>query len=423
MIFVTTNKDLNGQFIEEFNLVQDNANKLIVGEKYSYPKLMELLKLPIKKGECRTSQIKRIQHYIQWDTKTKVYSGIIEDAIPVLKKTNTSAYYELVKDCLLFKLQEFIEEHPNVPYLYLSYDRAIYMCDLVSEGFLLTKTFDGSEIAGALLGISGNFIRKYREQLRKDAISITNNTLKNMKKDNLIYYEECILFMEYERDEFNNIVTVTSEEGILEKATHRRASIIEAKALMECKSIVLKQMLPNIEPNKRIFKLKNRNKYEEYRKNVVALLKSEFGINIDSFYDGYEIALNETNTEYNTEYYLQKLSLKNKIKAKMLNCNNAEYRKALECDIFKEGLFGEEVITEANEVIINVTNMMVEDAEINNALKVEVRNKSYEKKLSELKDEIKKVGNNKTASDDRFNDELNALKSQISIIAEALNRN
>ena len=95
----------------------------------------------------------------------------------------------------------------------------------------------------------------------------------------------------------------------------------------------------------------------------------------------------------------------------------------MECDIFKEGLFGEEVITEANEVIINVTNMMVEDAEINNALKVEVRNKSYEKKLSELKDEIKKVGNNKTASDDRFNDELNALKSQISIIAEALNRN
>ena len=169
--------------------------------------------------------------------------------------------------------------------------------------------------------------------------------------------------MEYERDEFNNIVTVTSEEGILEKATHRRASIIEAKALMECKSIVLKQMLPNIEPNKRIFKIKNRNKYEEYRKNVVALLKSEFGINIDSFYDGYEIALNETNTEYNTEYYLQKLSLKNKIKAKMLNCNNAEYRKALECDIFKEGLFGEEVIAEANEVIINVTNMMVEDAE------------------------------------------------------------
>lgn len=201
---MTTNKDLNGQFIEEFNLVQDNANKLIVGEKYSYPKLMELLKLPIKKGECRTSQIKRIQHYIQWDTKTKVYSGIIEDAIPVLKKTNTSAYYELVKDCLLFKLQEFIEEHPNVPYLYLSYDRAIYMCDLVSEGFLLTKTFDGSEIAGALLGISGNFIRKYREQLRKDAISITNNTLKNMKKDNLIYYEE-VNKLNYTKDNHDEI--------------------------------------------------------------------------------------------------------------------------------------------------------------------------------------------------------------------------
>ena len=41
--------------IQEFNTVMDNAEKLVVGEKYSYPKLMEALGLPIKK--CGSTKV------------------------------------------------------------------------------------------------------------------------------------------------------------------------------------------------------------------------------------------------------------------------------------------------------------------------------------------------------------------------------
>ena len=40
--------------IQEFNDIMDNAEKLVVGEKYSYPKLMEALGLPVKaKGSTK----------------------------------------------------------------------------------------------------------------------------------------------------------------------------------------------------------------------------------------------------------------------------------------------------------------------------------------------------------------------------------
>ena len=63
--------------IQEFNTIMDNASKLIVGEKYTYAKLMETLGLPVKaKGSTRIKQIERLKQYLNWDNKTRIFDGI-----------------------------------------------------------------------------------------------------------------------------------------------------------------------------------------------------------------------------------------------------------------------------------------------------------------------------------------------------------
>ena len=44
----------SAMLVEEFNAVMDNAEKLVIGEKYTYAKLMEALGLPVKcKGSTK----------------------------------------------------------------------------------------------------------------------------------------------------------------------------------------------------------------------------------------------------------------------------------------------------------------------------------------------------------------------------------
>ena len=417
-----TNKELNEEFIKEFNLVFDNAEKLVVGQKYKYADLMTILGLPIKKdGKCKTTQIKRIQSYIQWDSKTKIFDGIIEDAIPILKKTNTSEYYDSIKDCTIFNLQQYIDKNPTQGYLYLSYDRTLFYCDIVSEGFLLTKNNKASEIASGLIGVTSDFLIRYREQFRTDAIKIVDKAFENMQSDGLLSYEKCVMFVEFQRDEFNNVIINIndSECKLLKKASHRKAEMYEVEALNKCKHIVLEQMLPHVEPNKRIFVLKNTDRYKHYRENVMELMRSEFNIDIDSFYNAYEIDLTKVNMKYDADYFNERSNLKLKFKAKMKKCNNVNYRKALETVMRqKEGEFGVDI----EDAIIEVNKMIIDDSEVNEKLRVEVYTYELEKYKNKISAKLKEVKRTKTKTDDKTNDELNSLKQQITMLTEAIKR-
>ena len=54
--FIMAMTKTSAMLVEEFNAVMDNASKLVIGEKYSYPKLMETLGLPVKaKGSSKGS--------------------------------------------------------------------------------------------------------------------------------------------------------------------------------------------------------------------------------------------------------------------------------------------------------------------------------------------------------------------------------
>ena len=125
----------SAMLVEEFNAVMDNASKLVIGEKYTYAKLMEALGLPIKSnGSTKTNQIKRVQQYIFWDTKTKIYSGINEEAVPLIRN-NTGDYYESLKNCFSGELNAYIEEHKNQMTLTIGYDKFLQMCGIISNTF------------------------------------------------------------------------------------------------------------------------------------------------------------------------------------------------------------------------------------------------------------------------------------------------
>lgn len=177
--------------IQEFNTIMDNAEKLIVGNKYSYPKLMEALCLPIKaKGAGRVNQVKRIKQYLNWDSKTKIYSGINEDAIPVLKKSNTSEYYELIKDCLIYELNLYIAEHKEEESLFITQDELLFAWIIDNKNLFLAEYNCVSAIIGEILNLTTNDVKRYLKYLSHDAIPICDNALNNMKKENLIQYKK-----------------------------------------------------------------------------------------------------------------------------------------------------------------------------------------------------------------------------------------
>ena len=406
------NTDL--KFNEEYKRVQENVKKLVIGNKYKYAELMELLELPIKRGKGKTNQINRIKEYIQWDSKTKIYNGIIKDAEPVTKKTTSSEYYELVKDCFLTNLHEYIKRNPTKNRLNLSYNKALLMCDIVSDGYMLTNSKHGVEIASELLEIDTLSISTYREKLRSDGISILESTLNQMMKADLIYYEKGITFVKFKRDVHGHPIKILNERGALvNEATYTRATMEEMEALMECKAVILEEMLPDIKPANRMYVLKATGKYDKYYKRVLDKL-SDYGINIDNFFNGYDILLNKTNTNYNTESFLQSMDLKNKMSLKMLETKDKYYRNILYYECFSN---------EAYENKINkISNVMIDnDYEFNNSLEGKLSKAEITDNIDELKQRVKVVESSKAISVieydaylDKLNNMIKELYTQIS---------
>ena len=351
-----SNTDL--ELIQEFNSVMDNAEKLIVGNKYTYAKLMEALGLPVKKcGSAKTNQIQRVQQYIFWDTKTKIYSGVNEEAVPVLKGNNTGDYYESLKNCFSGELNAYIEEHKNQMTLTIGYDKFLQMCGIISNTFKLTKRGFARIKASEKLGVTSESVRVYRDRLRVDAIEIAENMLKNMKKNGLVDYANVIMFMLFERDEHGNIVKEKNKDGqYVKKATFRTASDEEVEMLSNAKNKILERMLPNVDASKRSFVIRNNSKqYKEFREDVLNYMRMKYNINIDGFFNGYELDLYSFKGKCDDDFFLAKQQVKNKFQAKMINCKDKTYLKAIEDSALKEeGNFADNasVISKLNEIMI-----------------------------------------------------------------------
>ena len=338
--------------VQEFNTVLNNASKLIVGNKYKYADLMETLGLPVKKGKCRDSQVARIKQYLNWDSKTKIFSGIIEDAVPVLKGNNTGDYYESLKNCFSGELNAYIEEHKNQMTLTIGYDKFLQMCGIISNTFKLTKRGFARIKTSEKLGVTTESIRVYRDRLRVDAIEIAENMLKNMKKNGLVDYANVIMFMLFERDEHGNIVKEKKDGQLIKKATFRTASDEEVEMLSNAKNKILERMLPNVDANKRSFVIRNNSKqYKEFREGVLNYMRMKYNINIDGFFNGYELELGSFKGKCDDDFFLAKQQVKNKFQAKMMNCKDKAYLKAIEKE---EGNFDDNasVISKLNEIMI-----------------------------------------------------------------------
>ena len=339
--------------VEEFNAVMDNASKLVIGEKYSYPKLMEALGLPVKsKGSTRLKQIERLKQYLNWDSKTRVFYGINEDAVPLIRN-NTGDYYESLKNCFSGELNAYIEEHKNQMTLTIGYDKFLQMCGIISNTFKLTKRGFARIKASEKLGVTSESIRVYRDRLRVDAIEIADNMLKNMKKNGLIDYNNIIMFMLFERDERGNIVKEKNKDGqYVKKATFRTASDEEVEMLSNAKNKILERMLPNVDASKRSFVIRNNSKqYKEFREGVLNYMRMKYNINIDGFFNGYELELGSFKGKCDDDFFLAKQQVKNKFQVKMINCKDKAYLKAIEKE---EGNFDDNasVISKLNEIMI-----------------------------------------------------------------------
>ena len=343
----------SAMLVEEFNAVMDNAEKLIIGEKYSYPKLMEALGLPVKsKGSTRLKQIERLKNYLNWDSKTRIYSGINEEAVPLIRN-NTGDYYESLKNCFSGELNAYIEEHKNQMTLTIGYDKFLQMCGIISNTFKLTKRGFARIKASEKLGVTSESIRVYRDRLRVDAIEIAENMLKNMKKNGLVDYTNVIMFMLFERDEHGNIVKDKNKDGqLIKKATFRTASDEEVEMLSNAKNKILERMLPNVDASKRSFVIRNNSKqYKEFREGVLNYMRMKYNINIDGFFNGYELELGSFKGKCDDDFFLAKQQVKNKFQAKMINCKDKAYLKAIE---EVEGNFADSasVIGKLNDVMI-----------------------------------------------------------------------
>ena len=340
--------------VQEFNLIMDNAGKLIVGNKYTYAKLMEALGLPIKaKGSTRMKQVERLKQYLNWDSKTCIFDGINEDATPCLKGTYTSEYYELIKNCLSTELYDYIQEHKHQATFIMSYDRLLSMCGITSDTFKLAKHTFAEVKIGEKLELKSETVKIYRQQLKKDAKKICVNALNNMKKEGLIDFDEATFFMFYERDICGDIDKGRNKDGeYTEKISHiRRASDEEVSILETAKSKVLEQMFPNVEPNKRSYKLLITNKYKSYANDVTKFLKEKHNISIDAFFDGFELDLDSFKGKHDDAFLLTKYELKLKFQAKMINCKDKNYLKPIENE---KGNFGDNasIISKLNEIMI-----------------------------------------------------------------------
>ena len=340
--------------IQEFNTIMDNAEKLIIGEKYTYAKLMETLGLEVKpKGSTRMKQTERVKQYIFWDSKTKIYSGVNEEAVPMLRKANNGEYYELIKNCFSTELYDFIQEHKHQATYIMSYDRLLSMCGITSDTFKLAKHTFAEVKIGEKLELKSETVKIYRQQLKKDAKKICVNALNNMKKEGLIDFDEATFFMFYERDICGDIDKARNKDGeYTEKISYiRRATDEEVSILETVKSKVLEQMFPNVEPNKRSYKLLITNKYKTYATKVLKSLKMKHNINIDGFFDGFEIDLDSFKGECDDSFLLTRYELKLKFKAKMINCKDKTYLNAIEKE---KGNFADNasVIDKLNEIMI-----------------------------------------------------------------------
>lgn len=375
------NTDL--RFQEEFDTIMKNIGKLEVGSKYKYPLMVSNLEIEFKpSGATRQAQIKRIKTYLNWESRTGLYSGLVnegEGVEAVMKKTTSSEYYELVRDCFLLNLAELIEDNPTKEVFTLGYTRVLKMAELISEGYLAIATKEDVKIASELLDVDTNSIAVYREKLRQDGISIVRSTLNQMKKEKLIVCDEIVTFFSYLRDSEGNLIFKTNNKGeIVRDVIYTKADIKQREILMECESLVLKEMYPKVEPRYRMYIVKVNSQYDTFRHNVIVKLK-EYKIFIDGYFECYEIDLNKSDTKNNIGKILtrQALELKMKICNKMRDIKDKNYKETIRNNSFGKIKYQEKINTMNGVMVWN-------DSKFNTQLEHKKKELKEEKELKRL---------------------------------------
>lgn len=340
-------------FQEEMELILKHVDKLVIGDKYKYPMLVEELELPFKKGKGKQSQIKRITTYLNWDSRTGLYSGIkkgADEVKAVMKKTTNSDYYEFVRDCLISNMVENMELQPSLETYTYSKTSVLQMSEIISEGYRLSCKDKGNLIASELTGINTRAIANYKEILRKDGLAIVESTLRQMSKQSYLTLSDTIILMQYVIDEQGK--RVKNSKGkyqiIYHNATHTQRVKIK-----EIETEILFEMYPKLERSKRLFVCSQHGEYNTFRNKVCKRLFEKYQINVDRYFEAYLISPNKSNTDYNFERLASECVLNTKMRMcdKMKGSKSKALRQSLQENSFgSSGLI--DTISELNSRFI-----------------------------------------------------------------------
>lgn len=306
------------QLQEEQQLILCNRNKLIVGQRYTYKQLVDVLGILPRDGNAKPRQIKRIRNYIEWgkDTEYIVLNNALEIGIfnEVVTKGKNSIYFKDISIVILYKLVNKCLSNIDDEYIIrLSRNQAIRLAELVSEDFSLATTYTRQVLADTLK-LSVLETHQYISYIKSQAVSIFISACNELEKKEIICIDQNLLIMY--RDKETDIIKVASQLEI-EEITKAEETVL---ANMKLKSYYHAHVT---------------NKWAEFRKNVCSHLGiinywANFDISIK--YQDIEKLLEEIGGQYNKSRINLKRNFANSIsssKAKVLQIGGQERMKTI----------------------------------------------------------------------------------------------
>ena len=213
---------------------------------------------------------------------------------------NNKEYMELVKYCFLYNLNKYVELTGQSQITLIDND-ILEMSDIVPHEFLPNKTSDCATLIGDEYVSTNRSNNKLIEELKRDGVKIIDEVLDALKANNKLNYRKSIMFIKYERDEFDEINIEFEEYDdtlILHKIvdTEHCATLSEIETLRKCEKQTIEEMFPTLKDSDKKLIFENKDKFiknnhlaEEFNNKLFEILKRDHNIDIDDYTDCYEI--------------------------------------------------------------------------------------------------------------------------------------
>ena len=308
---------------EENILINNNKNKIKLGIPYkNYREVCRTLQIPIRSGNSRKSQIKKIECYFkyhkegnQWifDKKYKEPKKIIDS-----RKVGNNNIFNLHMQKLILDLMALQFKNNGKKNILLSTSSLMESLALVNNYYKLYRDNNAS-LAKTLNINSQNVIEFYNHTYNNLKHSI-ETTLKQLENRALIIWENVITIA----------INIEQQGKIVE--IHRMATQQEKELIIELEKITLKEM--GYTNKKDIFLY---GQWHLFKSTVIKKIKNK--INIKYYYKSYNITFNKYIIEeqkkinnmilLNKDKKEEKKEINNKVSNKMITNAKNRQNKAI----------------------------------------------------------------------------------------------